>query len=150
VCVITPYFVPDMAMILAFQSAAYRGVRVQIMIPTRTDQKIALWVARSYYPELLPAGVEIYEYDLGMLHSKTVVMDEAWAMVGSANMDERSFRLNFELTAILYDSVLAGELHTDFVELRAKSRRVRSEHIKHLPFGQSLKVGLARMASPLL
>lgn len=150
VCVITPYFVPDMAMILAFQSAAYRGVKVQIMIPTRTDQKIALWVARSYYPELLPAGVEIYEYDLGMLHSKTVVMDEAWAMVGSANMDERSFRLNFELTAILYDSVLAGELHADFAVLRAKSRRVRSEHIKHLPFGQSLKVGLARMASPLL
>jgi cardiolipin synthase len=150
VCVITPYFVPDAAMILAFQSAAYRGVKVQIIIPAKTDQRITLWVSRSYYTELLRAGVELYEYDLGMLHSKVVVMDEAWALVGSANMDERSFRLNFELTSILYDSTLADELYADFAELRSKSRRVRSEDVKALPFGESIKIGLARMASPLL
>jgi cardiolipin synthase len=150
VCLITPYFVPDAAMILAFQSAAYRGVKVQIIIPAKTDQRITLWVSRSYYAELIRAGVEIYEYDIGMLHSKVVVMDEAWALVGSANMDERSFRLNFELTTILYDSTLAGELYADFADLRAKSRRIRAESVKDLPFGESLKVGLARMASPLL
>lgn len=150
VCVITPYFVPDAAMILAFQAAAYRGVRVQILVPTRNDQKITLWVARSYYPELLRAGVEMYEYDFGMLHSKVAIMDEAWALVGSANMDERSFRLNFELTAVLYDSALSGELYADFAALRARSRRVRTEDIRELPFLEMLKTGLARMASPLL
>lgn len=150
VCVITPYFVPDSAIILAFQSAAYRGVRVQIIIPSKNDQPVTLWVARSYYLDLIRAGVEIYEYDHGMLHSKMVVMDEAWAMVGSANMDERSFRLNFELTTLLYDSGLARELYADFAALRCKSRRIKAETMKSLPFTETLKVGLARMASPLL
>jgi cardiolipin synthase len=150
VCVITPYFVPDSAITLALQSAAYRGVRVQIIIPSRNDQPVTLWVARSYYQELTRAGVEIYEYDSGMLHSKVVVADESWALVGSANMDERSFRLNFELTTILYDAGLARELYADFAMLRAKSRRVRADKAKTWSFAESIKIGLARMASPLL
>jgi cardiolipin synthase len=150
ICVITPYFVPDAAMILAFQAAAYRGVRVHIILPTRNDQMITLWVARGYYQDLLRAGVEVYEYDYGMLHSKVVVMDQAWAMVGSANMDERSFRLNFELTTILYDAGLARELYADFTTLRAKSRRVKVDDVKNFTFTETLKIGLARMASPLL
>ncbi|MEP0841537.1 MAG: cardiolipin synthase [Phycisphaerae bacterium] len=150
VCVITPYFVPDAGIMLAFQSAAYRGVRVQIIIPSRNDQPVTLWVARSYYEELTRAGVEIYEYDHGMLHSKVVVADEAWALVGSANMDERSFRLNFELTTILYDAKLARELYADFAELRARSRRIKADDVRPWSFVESLKIGLARMASPLL
>jgi cardiolipin synthase len=150
VCVITPYFVPDAAMILAFQSAAYRGVRVQLLIPSRTDQIVTLWVARSYYQELAQSGVEIHEYPHGMLHSKVVVVDEDWAMVGSANMDERSFRLNFELTTILYDDDLARELYEDFSKLRARSRRIRADRRRSWTFTQSIKLGLARMASPLL
>lgn len=150
VCIITPYFVPDSAMLLALQAAAYRGARVQIIVPSKTDQIVTLWVARSYYQELADAGVEIYEYGQGMLHSKVVVIDETWAMVGSANMDERSFRLNFELTTLLYDSALARELYADFAGLRVKSRRVRSGHRKDWTFAESLKIGMARMASPLL
>jgi cardiolipin synthase len=93
-----PYFVPDTAMILALQSAALRGVSVQLLIPTCSDHRIVLWAGRSFYPELTQAGVEIYEHDETMLHSKVVIVDQTWAMVGSANMDERSFRINFELT----------------------------------------------------
>jgi cardiolipin synthase len=85
-----------------------------------------------------------------MLHSTVVVADEAWGLLGSANMDERSFRLNFELTTILYDTGLAGELYADFSKLRAKSRRLRADNTSEWTFMQSMKVGLARMASPLL
>lgn len=149
VSVITPYFVPDAAMLLAFQSAAYRGVRVQIIIPSKNDQPITLWVARGYYRELIDAGVEIYEYDFAMLHSKVVVVDEAWALVGSANMDERSFRLSFELTTLLYDTRLAKELYADFSNLRSRGRLIKGDG-HTWSFGESLKIGLARLASPLL
>src|SRR5262249_50594181 len=92
ISIATPYFVPDLSMILALQSAALRGVRVRLLLPSATDHRFVLWAGRSYYAELTSAGVEIYEYGAGMLHSKVVVVDESWAMAGSANMDVRSFK----------------------------------------------------------
>ncbi|MCK4658602.1 MAG: cardiolipin synthase [Phycisphaerae bacterium] len=150
ICIATPYFVPDMAMVLAIQSAAYRGVRVRLMIPSRSDHRVVLWAARSYYEELAGAGVEIYEYDLGMLHSKVVVVDESWALLGSANMDERSFKLNFEVTTILYDAELARTLQNDFEMLLAQSKRVQPTRRSAWTFRETLSLGLARLASPLL
>lgn len=150
ISVITPYFVPDAAMILALQSAAYRGVRVRLLIPACTDHRIILWAGRSYYHELCAAGVEVYEHDRAMLHSKVVIVDEDWAMVGSANMDERSFRLNFELTTILYSQALARALYEDFESYLAQSRRITPPDPETLPLPQALRLGLARLASPLL
>ncbi|MFH0983421.1 MAG: cardiolipin synthase [Planctomycetota bacterium] len=150
VCIATPYFVPDTSMVLAFQAVAYRGVRVQLLIPSRSDHRVALWAARSYYEELSAAGVEIYEYDLGMLHSKVVVVDGSWALVGSANMDERSFTLNFEVTTLLYDAELADELHADFEALVARSQRIEPTGRTDWTFRETLSLGFARMASPLL
>ncbi len=150
ISLITPYFVPDRAMILALESAAYRGVRVRLMLPSRSDHRIVLWAARSYYEELLEAGVEVYEYDEGMLHSKVVVVDRRWAMVGSANMDERSFRLNFELTSILYDAGLTQELVADYEALREKARRVTSEMLDRWTYFETLAAGAARLATPLM
>ena len=147
---ITPYFVPDTAMILALQSAALRGVRVQLVIPTCSDHRIVLWAGRSFYPELTQAGVEIYEHDETMLHSKVVIVDQTWAMVGSANMDERSFRINFELTAILYCQELAEELHRDFEIQITRSRRIHTSDADKLSAAHSIALGLARLASPLL
>ncbi len=150
VCVVTPYFVPDLAILLAFQSAAYRGVRVQLLIPARSNHRVALWAGRSYYPELAAAGVEVYEYEPGMLHSKVVVVDESWALVGSANMDERSFKLNFEVTAILYDVELARDLQADFEALLARSKYIQPAERSDWTFRESLSLGLARLASPVL
>jgi len=150
VSLLTPYFVPDHAMVLALESAAYRGVPVRLLIPARSDHRFVLWAGRSYYDELLEAGVEIYEYDEGMLHSKVVVIDGRWAMVGSANMDVRSFRTNFELTTLLYDAGLARELQADFDQLRAASRRVMAADVSAWSYGQTLAAGVARLATPLL
>jgi cardiolipin synthase len=146
----TPYFVPDRAMVLALKSAAYRGVRVRLLIPSDSDHRFVLWAARSYYAELIEAGVEIYEYDGGMLHSKVVVIDRRWAMVGSANMDERSFRLNFELTSVLYDVGPAQQLLADFDDLRVRSRRVLMGDIRSWNMRQDILAGAARLAAPLL
>jgi cardiolipin synthase len=150
VSVITPYFVPDAGMILALQSAAYRGVRVRLLIPSCTDHWVVLWAGRSYYHELWAAGVEVYEHEHTMLHSKVVVIDEDWATVGSANMDERSFRVNFEITTILYSQALAAALYQDFESLRGQSRRIIPADPAGLPFPQAARLGLARLASPLL
>lgn len=150
ICIITPYFIPDGAMVLALTSAAYRGVRVQLMIPDCTDHRLVLWAGRSYYPELMAAGVEIYEYPHELLHSKVVVVDQTWAMVGSANMDQRSFRLNFELTTLLYSPELADHLYNDFQELRERSRQVPGRNMDSIPKPEALLFGLARLASPLL
>jgi cardiolipin synthase len=146
----TPYFVPDGGLILALQNAAYRGLTVEIMVPSKTDSRLILWAARSFYQELLRSGVRIYEYDEGMLHSKTIGIDDRWLMVGSANMDVRSFLLNFEVTASVFDEGIARELTADFSKDRAKSR--------HIPFlagtpprlVPSMLEGAARLFSPLL
>lgn len=150
VCVVTPYFAPDTTMILALQSAAYRGVSVRLMIPSKADNRIVLWAGRSFYQELCESGVEVYEYDHGMLHSKVVVIDDVWAMVGSANMDQRSFRINFELTMLLYDAGLADRLHDDFERLRYDARRVSPKGLDHWSFRESILLGVARLVSPLL
>ncbi|MBN1345223.1 MAG: cardiolipin synthase [Phycisphaerae bacterium] len=150
ISVITPYFSPDEAMILALASASYRGVRVRLIVPSCGDHRVVLWAGRSYYEELTRSGVEIYEHDGAMLHSKVMIVDQAWAMVGSANMDERSFRINFELTTLLYDSNLAGDLHRDFEGLRRQSRTITRQDVANRSFGESILLGLARLASPVL
>ena len=150
VAVLTPYFAPDTTMILALQSAAYRGVRVQLLVPGHSNHRLTLWAGRSFYKELNDAGVEVYEYDKKLLHSKVVVVDNAWALVGSANMDQRSFRINFEVTSILYDEVLADDLRADFDALLKEARKMDAVDPRDWTFGQSLLLGLARLATPLL
>lgn len=150
VAIITPYFVPDTTMIVALQSAAYRGLTVQVLIPSVTDHKVTLWAGRSYYQELADAGVEIYEYSKAILHSKVMIVDDVWAMLGSANMDQRSFRINFEVTALLYDQKPARDLRADFENLLKNATRIRPESPDHWGFGKSIVLGLARLASPIL
>ncbi len=150
VTVLTPYFAPDTTMILALQSAAYRGVRVQLLIPTPSNHWMILWSGRSFYEELSQAGVEVYEYDHALLHSKVVVVDDSWAMVGSANMDQRSFHINFEVTTILYNELLAKDLQDDFEALLTRARRITYDSLRQWSFRESLLLGIARLAAPLL
>ena len=148
--IITPYFVPDHAMILALESASYRGIHVELIVPSCTDHRLVLWAGRSSYDELIGAGIHIYEHDEALLHSKVIVVDDSWALVGSANMDERSFSINFELTTILYGLELAQSLAHHFDTVRDRSRRIIRHDIQNRSYAESVLQGAARLASPLL
>lgn len=150
ISIVTPYFVPDRAMMLALTAAAYRGLSVKLLLPSISDSWLVLWAGRTFYDDLLEAGVEIYEYGKGMVHSKVVVVDQRWAMVGSANMDVRSFQLNFELTCMIYNKDIAEYLHTDCDQLCLQARKITDEHVKNWTYPETLAAGLARMATPIL
>jgi cardiolipin synthase len=146
----TAYFVPDPSLVLALKSAARRGVRVDLLIPARTDNWLVLWAGRSYYGELLDSGVRIYEHPHAMLHSKIVTIDEEWSLVGSANMDVRSFSLNFEVTASIFDPAIARRLNDSFSAECRLARRVTLEEVEKRSYAVSIVEGLARLCSPLL
>ncbi len=146
----TPYFVPDPGLRMALMHACYRGVRVQLILPTRSDSTLVLWAGRSFYAELIQAGVEIYEYDLGVLHSKIVTVDDRWCMLGSANMDVRSFRLSFEITALVYDQAVARELSASIERHCAGGRRITLRSVWQRRWDRQLIEGAARLFAPVL
>lgn len=146
----TPYFVPNTALMLALVHACYRGVKVQIVVPTRTDNVLALWAGRSFYAELLDAGAEIYEFADGLLHSKIISVDDRWCILGSANMDARSFKLNFEISAVMYDTTLSTELGA-YIERRCRqSQRITAQDVWSRGAAGRVAEGIARLFSPVL
>jgi cardiolipin synthase len=106
----TPYFVPDDALVDALRAAAWRGVEVDLVVPKVSDAPVVQAAGRSRYGELLEVGVRIYEYTAGLLHAKTVTVDHAFSLIGSANLDIRSFMLNFELALLVYDEDFASQV----------------------------------------
>lgn len=148
--IVSPYFVPNKVMRMALEHAALRGVKVELLLSEKTDVGPIIWASRSYYPELLVAGVEIYEFELGMLHSKIVIVDGHSCLIGSANMDVRSFRLNFELGALLFEDEIAQRLSMWFEQRKNESNQVTLEIIKARSFKDRFFEGLARVLSPLL
>jgi cardiolipin synthase len=106
----TPYFVPDEATVSALYTTARRGVESMLVVPARNDSPLVHAASRSYYEQLLDAGVQIHEYRHGLLHAKTVTLDRRLAVVTTANIDRRSFELNFEASLVVYDSDFASEL----------------------------------------
>jgi cardiolipin synthase len=144
----TPYFVPGEPALMALTSAALRGVDVRLLVPRRSDSAIVSAAARSYYDELIAAGVKVWEYKARMLHSKTLVVDDHCAMIGTANFDNRSFRLNFEVCAVVYGPELARPLAAQFETDLHSSGAVRA----HRPqsFWRRLGDAIARLSSPLL
>lgn len=146
VVIATPYFVPDQVMVLTLEAAALRGVRVRLLLPEKSDHRLALWAGRSYYRQLTESGVEVYEMSPAFLHSKVVAIDQLWGMVGSANMDQRSFRLNFEITTILYESTSLSELERCLADSMDQARHATASSCG---IGQRLKMGVARLVSPM-
>ena len=144
------YFVPDDVVLAALTLAANRGVEVRLLISAKSDHPWLLTVGRSYYGELLAAGVRIYEYSAGMHHAKIAVADDHWAMVGSANLDYRSMRLNFELNLIFYSAErnreVAAILEHDF----ALCREFEPTAFSRRPFRQRFAEAALRPLSPLL
>jgi cardiolipin synthase A/B len=150
VLVTTPYFVPNEALLSALTTAALRGVDVRILVPKRGDSWLVTAAARSYFEELARAGVRICEYGPPMLHAKTLVVDDRIALVGTANMDNRSFRLNFEIAAVFYDREIAGSLARTFERDQGRSKTWQLCEWRRAPLSQKLGESLARLLSPLL
>lgn len=144
------YFVPDEPTLTALKNAAMRGVDVRVMVPQIGDSRVVSAATRSYYEELTDCGVKMYEYLPTMHHAKTMLVDDQLAIVGSANFDARSFRLNFELMVVLY-----GKAHTDALgamfeaDLKESERVTGREPRLHTPWERMMEAG-ARVLSPIL
>ncbi len=146
----TPYFVPDEALLTALVTAALRGVDVRVLVPKRGDSRLVDLAARSYFPELLEANVHVYEYEARFIHAKTLVCDDDIAIVGTANFDNRSFRLDFELAAIAYGHTANIELAGAFERDLTDSREIRKGDFAKQSFLHRLGEASARLLSPLL
>jgi cardiolipin synthase len=144
------YFVPDESMLVALKAAALRGVDVRLLVSKKSDSRVVSAAARSYFPELLRAGVRIHEYEPVMLHSKTLLVDDWFSAIGTANMDNRSFRLNFEVTAVIYDPKTNTELATLFDQDLAQATEITPRDLAQAPLSRRLFESTARLLSPLL
>ena len=144
------YFVPDHAMVAALISAALRGVDVRVLVPARSDVAIVDAAARSNFLVLLRGGVRVFQYQPSVLHAKTMVVDGAWGMVGSANVDIRSFRLNFEVGALVAGRDFAERMEARFRHDLELSREVLARELEERTFLERLRDGGARLLSPLL
>lgn len=149
VWLVTPYFVPGEAAMMALTSAALGGLDVRLLVPKMSDSRLVTYAARSYFDDLLAAGVKVYEYGPRMLHSKALLVDDELAMVGSANFDHRSFRLNFELSVLFQDRTLAAQLAALIESELSHAPRVRDDRARSL-WRYRLPEALARLLSPLL
>lgn len=146
----SPYFVPDRAIISALQLAALRGVDVRVIIPDEPDGLMVAMANWSYTRELLPVGVKVYRYQGGFMHQKVLLMDDAMAGVGTANFDNRSFRLNFEITLLVHDPLFAAQVEQMLQEDILRCRQVSMEEIANKPAWFPLAMGIARLFSPVL
>ena len=150
ILVTTPYFVPGDSLLDALVVAALSGISVKLLVPGISDSVIVNAAARSYYNDLLQAGVEVYLYRKGFLHAKTVVADGKIGIVGTANMDYRSFDLNFEVNAIVYDNEFASELRNVFYDDIKDAERIDVDVWYARPWYAILFEKTARLISPLL
>jgi len=145
----TPYFVPGEAARMALTSAALGGLDVRLLVPRRSDSRLVTLAARSYFDELLAAGVKVFEYGPRMLHTKALLCDGDIAIIGSANFDHRSFRLNFEVSLMFADAEVCAGLAALMESECAASGCVRAERDRPL-FRARLPEALARLVSPVL
>ena len=145
------YFVPKEPLLTALELAAARGVDVRLLVSEKSDHPLLVNVGRSYYEELLRFGVKIYEYEKGINHSKVTLIDDKWLMVGSANFDIRSMRLNFELNVAVRDPGRAAELEAVLAyDFDLDSRPIVLEEFLLRPWSQKVKESLLRPLAPLL
>lgn len=146
----SPYFIPDEATTRALVAAALRGVDVRILVPAHCDVWLVGVAARTYYAELIDAGALVFEYLPAMLHAKLLVVDGQRSIVGSANVDMRSFQLNFELSALVEDEPLARAIEAQFALDLAVSRAVTRAELDARSLLQRAFEGVVRLFSPLL
>lgn len=146
----TPYFLPTEPILMALHNAALAGVDVRLMVPYRGDSLLADLASRSYYKEVMMAGVKIYQYKPGYLHAKMLLSDDNFVTVGSTNMDFRSFEQNFEINAFIYDPEVVKTMKRIFMADQQQSTRIIPAEWKRRPLWKRFWESLVRLLSPLL
>lgn len=146
----TPYFIPDESLADAVKIASLSGIDVRIMIPNKPDHPFVYWATYSYIGNMLEAGAKVYIYQNGFLHAKTIMVDGKIASVGTANIDVRSFRLNFEVNAFIYSEEVTQRLLADFEEDMEKSELLTLEAYQQRSHWIKFKESIARLISPIL
>jgi cardiolipin synthase len=146
----TPYFVPDSGILDAIRLAGYRGVDVRILTPWHPDHFMTYYAAGYYWPDLLAAGVKVYHYTRGMMHAKVMTVDGKWGAVGTANLDNRSLHLNFEVNCILYSAEQVVELEESFRKDLRESIQLDADVFAARPFSVRLMENACRLLAPIL
>lgn len=146
----TPYFVPDSSLLNALRTAALSGKDVHLMLPSKPDHFFVFWATQSYLEDLLSCGVKVHLYEAGFLHAKTLVIDGKVASVGTANLDIRSFKLNFEMNAFIYNREVAEKLEQIFYEDVEHSHLLTLEEYQGRPWFNRFKESISRLLSPIL
>ncbi len=150
VYIVTPYLMPPVHILQALLTAALSHVDVRILIPEKSDARIPKWSSFSYVEELLEAGVKIYFYQTGFIHSKYIIVDGIFSTVGTTNLDFRSLETNFEVNTFIYDEKFTKQLETIFLEDLQNSREIKLKEWKKRHWTKKLKESLAHIVSPML
>ncbi|MBQ4347096.1 MAG: cardiolipin synthase, partial [Firmicutes bacterium] len=148
--IITPYFVPDDSIIAALKVAAQSGVDVRLLIPANPDHFFVYWASMSYIGELLDSGIRCFQYNTGFVHAKQIMMDGIYASVGTANMDIRSFSLNLEVNAFIFDKEFCEKLEADFMRDLENSMEITKEWYVSRSAAFRFKERISRLISPVL
>jgi cardiolipin synthase len=146
----TPYFVPDDAMLRALRGAAGRGAQVELIVPAKVDSTLVRHASRSYYDDLMDAGVRIRAFRGGLLHTKSITVDGEMAMIGTANLDMRSLWLNYEISLFVYDAAFTRQLRTLQETYLADCDTVDPVAWMNRPFTPRFIENTFRLVSPLL
>jgi len=146
----TPYFIPTASLATALKTAALSGVTVKLMVAGAPDKKLPFNAAFTYFNDLMKAGVQVYHYNKGFMHSKTIVVDGKICSIGSANMDVRSLKLNYELNVLIYEDKLSKQLKKQFnIDLK-ECKEFTMEEYHNFSLIKRLKNSLSRLMAPLL
>ena len=150
ILITTPYFIPGDSILEGLRIAALSGLSVKLLVPGICDSKFVNHASKSHYHDLLVAGVEIYLYQKGFVHSKTLVTDSSLSIVGTANMDLRSFELNFEVNAIVYDKPFAEQMRKVFFDDLKNAEKINAEQWYKRSAYEQFPEKIARLFSPVL
>ena len=149
VFLVTPYLMPPPTLLEALKTAALSNVDVRIIIPEKSDARISKWCSFSYVEELLDAGVRIFFYQNGFIHSKYMLVDNGFSTIGTSNFDFRSFETNFEANAFIYSRDFTKELESHFIEDQKNSREIKSNQWRKRPLLNKIREALAHIISPM-
>ena len=146
----SPYFVPDTDLISQLKMAALSGVKIKIMITGVPDKKMPYWIAETFFEELIEAGIEIFRYKAGFLHSKNVIVDEKISTMGTCNFDMRSFEINYEVNSVFYSVEISKDLKTQFLKDLEVCERFDEARLKKVTFRKRLRNSVFKLISPIM
>ncbi len=150
IAVVSPYFLPDESLIMALNVAALRGVTVDIVLPQENNLALVQWASTTLLGELIARGCRVWYSAPPFDHTKLMIVDRLWSLIGSANWDPRSLRLNFEFNVECYDAALAGRLQERIDRRIAGARRITRADLDALPYLARLRNGITRLFTPYL